>query len=81
MIKWSKQAQFTGPETAALYAPDMRAVHKALELIKKWNAAEVMDMHVRLNVPEVWRLSDSSPTRAGSRILVEPFIEGFCKCT
>lgn len=80
MIKWAKQAPpSNAPDT--LYAPDIHAVKTALDIVNKWNASGVIDIQIRINVPEVWRLSDSSPIRAGAPILVEPFIDDFCKCS
>ncbi len=78
MIKWSKHVTSLVSQVNAPFASDIRAVATALDIVAKWNAEEVSDTHVRLNVPEVWHLSTSDSPLA---VLIEPYINKFQKCT
>lgn len=79
VIKWSKHVTTLVSQTNAPFAADVRAVTSALDIVAKWNAAEISDTLVRLNVPEVWHLPSVEP---GPRaVLIEPYIAKFQKCT
>ncbi len=77
VIKWFKTGHV---ESNTFFKYDIRAVDKALEIISEFNNAEVLDQHIRLNIPDVWVFGDDSGYLAGKKVLVEPYIEDFEKC-
>lgn len=77
VTKWFKSGITFEEE---FFEQDLKAVDKALEILKKWNKGGYNDKHVQLNKPEVWTFTkDSSKKRAGSKTLVEPFIKNYQK--
>jgi len=77
VTKWFKSG-FTFEEE--FYAKDIKAVDKALEILEKWNSKGFIDKHIHLNKPEVWTFKqDARKKWAGSKTLIEPFIENYQK--
>lgn len=59
------------------FEKDIKAVHKALEIINKFNRERHIDLNIKLNTPEVWTRSSKRRDRSNSLVLVEPFIENY----
>jgi len=77
VCKWFKSG---GVFEKEFFSLDIKAVEKATDLIREWNAAGVVDKVVRMNVPEVWTFKkDSGEHWAGRKVLQEPFIENWEK--
>lgn len=74
--KWFKSGTVFSEE---FFRSDIKAVDKALEIVTKFNAAGLVDMVVRVNIPEVWKFTEGSGRWAGSMILQEPFIKNYQK--
>lgn len=69
--KWFK----TGSVFSETYfSEDIKAVHKAIDIVQEWNDEGFVDKTVRVNEAEVW-----SDTKTGEKHLVEPFIENYQK--
>ncbi|KAK3272233.1 hypothetical protein CYMTET_19457 [Cymbomonas tetramitiformis] len=60
------------------FEKDLEVVDKAIEFIDEFNQAGIIDVHVRVNRPEIWRFRQGE-RRAGQRHLIEPFIPNFEK--
>ena len=58
---------------------DIKAMHKALDLIKEWNSRNFISKVIKLNIPEVWRFESNSTIMANSKVLQEPFISNYQK--
>ena len=59
---------------------DIKAMHKARELIKLWNQRKYIDKPVRINIPEVWTFDGSCSKRwKWTKVLVEPYIKKYTK--
>lgn len=58
---------------------DIKAMDKALDLIKEWNSRHFINHIVKLNVPEVWTFDSDSSTMADSKVLQEPYIDNYQK--
>ncbi len=78
VIKWFKGGHVS---SRAYYKNDIKAVYKALEIIEQFNQSDIILQHIRLNIPEVWEFGGNSGLPVGTKILIEPFIDGFRKCT
>ena len=62
------------------YNLDIKAMHKAREIIELWNKCKYIDKPVRINIPEVWTFDDSCSTRwKWTKVLVEPYIKKYTK--
>ena len=78
VCRWFKSG---GVFEKKLFSLDIKAVEKATDLIREWNAAGVVDKVVRMDVPEVWTFTDGSGEDwAGRKVLQEPFIEDWEIC-
>ncbi|KAK4194845.1 kinase-like domain-containing protein [Triangularia verruculosa] len=72
-------------KTGAVYSSDfweldIKAVHKALEIINLFNDSKMVNVAVKLNMPTVWRFGSTWGQQwRDQRVLVEPFIEGYQK--
>ncbi|KAI8961289.1 kinase-like protein [Daldinia sp. FL1419] len=74
VVKWFK--------TGAVYEEDyftldIKAVHKALEIVNKFNELNIINKAIKINVPGVWTYQ--SGEAAGQRALCEPFIHSYQK--
>ncbi|KAM7207849.1 kinase-like domain containing protein [Naviculisporaceae sp. PSN 640] len=59
---------------------DLKAVDKALEIINLFNQLQIVNKPVIVNIPEVWTFTeDASKEWAGTKTLIEPFIENYVK--
>lgn len=77
VCKWFKTG---GVMESSYFKDDIKAVEKALDLVREWNSAGTIDKPIRLNKPEVWVFDDfASRGWAGQKVLQEPFIENFQK--
>ena len=77
VVKWFKTGAVFSEDYFAL---DIKAVHKALELVNKFNQLNIVSKFVKINVAQVWTFTkDSSGGWAGQTALCEPFIEGYQK--
>ena len=65
VCKWFKSGAVF---EATFFELDIKAVHKAVEIVKKWNAAGVINKTVRLNIPEVWQWDNGARKRAGRHL-------------
>lgn len=65
-------------ERDRFFVLDVKAVEKALNIVKRWNSRKFTDVRVSMNKAEVWRFSPGG-TRGGELNLVEPFIHGYQK--
>ncbi len=77
VIKWLKTGHV---DSNTFFRFDLKAVDKALEIIREFNQAEIMDQHIWLNMPAVWVFGGGTGYLSGKKILVEPYIEDFRKC-
>lgn len=75
VCKWFKTG---GVVEAHFYDVDLSASDEAVALITKWNTKRLIDRMVKVNLPEVWTFMPGS-TRAGRKVLQEPFIENYQK--
>lgn len=57
------------------FRKDIKAIDKALEIVRGWNCYFINDQDIVVNKAQVWDCDDNS----GEKFLVEPFIEGFVK--
>ena len=77
VCKWFKTG---GVTEAEFYALDIKAVDKALDLVRMFNERGIIDRHIRLNIPEVWTFVPSAGgSWAGKKVLQEPFIANWEK--
>ncbi|CAN8102856.1 unnamed protein product [Discula destructiva] len=52
---------------------ELSILERAQSIIDSWHAALIIDSRIMLNKAEIWA------TPGGKKVLVEPFINGFCK--
>ena len=57
---------------------ELDVVTKAMEIINKFNAENVVNPTVYLNQPEIWKVKEGS-SFAGQKVIVEPMIKNFVK--
>jgi curved DNA-binding protein CbpA len=77
VCKWFKSGTVFEDKFFSL---DMKAIDKALEIIKSWNRQGFIEKLVQINIPEVWTFETSAnATWAGAKVLQEPFIENYQK--
>lgn len=76
VVKWLRGGHSRDPTA---FAGDLDAVHRAHEIISSFNAARVIHQPVRINIPLLWVLGHQAGHQAGSRVLIEPFIDRFQK--
>lgn len=77
VVKWLKSGM-TNSRTK--FKHDLSVVDETLSITEKWNASRLIDQPIRVNIPALWRLSRDFGSFEGTRVLVEPYIEGFQKC-
>jgi len=60
---------------------DIKAMEKALALVKEWNSRSFIDKIVQVNIPQVWTFQDHGygDSWAGKKVLQEPFIDNYVK--
>lgn len=59
---------------------DLKAVDKALDIVNKFNQLRIANKPVIINIPEVWTFKeDCVGGWAGTKHLIEPFIEDYIK--
>lgn len=76
MCKWFK----TGDVYEETYfAKDLQAVDRAQEIIDAFNAQGIAAARISLNHPQVWHGTSSAGAYAGTRRLIEPFINNYRK--
>lgn len=74
VAKWFKTgAVYDG----VFYEKDIKAVDKAVDIVRAFNKAAFINDTIYVNKPEVWVYSRGK--RAGQKVLVEPFISGYTK--
>lgn len=78
VIKWFRSGHVA---SNTFFRQDIKAVAKALDIIKKFNRDGIINQHIRLNIPDVWVFGTEAGFLAGKKVLVEPYIENFGKCT
>ncbi len=61
------------------FALDIKAVHKALGLVNRFNQLKILNKTVKINVPQVWILDDAHGKWAGQKVMCEPFIQDYQK--
>ena len=54
-------------------------MNKALDIIKEWNSRNYIGKTIKLNIPAVWTFLSNSGPYAGTKALVEPFIDNYQK--
>jgi hypothetical protein len=83
VCKWFKSGKVF---ESTYFDLDIKAMDKALDLIKEWNSRCFIDQPIKLNVPEVWTFKRSavahwanSANWADTKCLQEPFIDNYQK--
>jgi hypothetical protein len=76
VCKWFKSGTTLEEE---FFADDIKAVDRALKLIEQFNAADLVDKVITLNIPEVWTFDSDSPLMGDTKVLQEPFIANYQK--
>jgi hypothetical protein len=77
VCKWFKTGQVF---ESTFFDLDIKAMNKALDLIKEWNSRNFLNETIKINIPEVWVFDNRCPNgRAGSKVLQEPFIDNYSK--
>ncbi|KAI1464367.1 kinase-like protein [Daldinia caldariorum] len=76
VVKWFKARFVYEPHH---YNLDIKAVHKALEIVNLFNNHKIINKTIRLNVPGVWIFTTASGLWAGRYVLCEPFIKNYQK--
>jgi hypothetical protein len=75
VCKWFKNGQVF---ESTFFDLDIKAMNKALDLIREWNSKRYIGAVIKINIPQVWTFAEGS-SRAGTKILQEPFIEHYQK--
>lgn len=75
VFKWFKTGAVFEDEYFTL---DIKEVDRALELVNRFNELNIANKAIKINVPSVWTYTEGS-SRAGQKVLVEPFIENYQK--
>ena len=75
VCKWFKTG---GVMEEHFYDSDLAASSEAIRLISKWNAKQLVNKMVQVNLPEVWTFNRGS-LWSGRKVLQEPFIENYQK--
>lgn len=60
------------------YATDLLTSEKAVDIISKFNKGGFVNKVIQVNLPQVWTFEQGS-SRAGQKVLQEPFIEKYQK--
>jgi hypothetical protein len=60
---------------SSFFRNDIKAVQRAAQIVKKFNALGLLNKPIYVNEPEVW-VGDAGCSLAGQRMLVEPMIKG-----
>jgi hypothetical protein len=77
VTKWFKTGSVFEEDYFTL---DIKAVHKALEMVNRFNQLNIVDKAVKINVAQVWTFTpDCNPKWAGAKTLTEPFIQNYQK--
>jgi hypothetical protein len=75
VCKWFKDGHVMEQEFFDL---DIKAMHKALDLVQAWNSKKFVGNVIKVNMPAVWQFYGSGPW-AGNMVLQEPFILNYQK--
>lgn len=75
VCKWFKTGHVM---ESTFFDLDIKAMNKALDLVKEWNSRKYVNEVIRVNIPEVWEFTPGS-RYAGHKVLQEPFIENYQK--
>ncbi|KAK4234535.1 kinase-like domain-containing protein [Achaetomium macrosporum] len=77
VTKWFKTGTVFSEDFFTL---DIKAVDRALEIVNRFNQLGIVDKTVKINVPAVWTaVDDCDDDWAGSKNLIEPFIQNYQK--
>jgi hypothetical protein len=77
VCKWFKTGQVF---ESTFFDLDIKAMNKALDLIKEWNSRNFLNNTIKINIPQVWTFQKTCQNGlAGARILQEPFIDNYKK--
>lgn len=63
----------------SFFKEDTKAVDTALKIVRRWNAARIIDKTVRVNKAEVWEWTTLGSNCKGQKTLIEPFIKNYQK--
>ncbi|PHH89493.1 hypothetical protein CDD83_5958 [Cordyceps sp. RAO-2017] len=75
-IKWFKSGAVF---EHAFFSLDIKAVHKAREIIHEFNSSRIVNKPIKINMTATWRFDENSGEYAGQSVLCEPFIENYQK--
>ena len=76
VTKWFKDGHHFEAEFFDL---DIKAVDKAIQLVREFNNQAIIGSVIRMNKPEVWTFKESAIGWAGRKTLTEPFIQNWQK--
>jgi hypothetical protein len=75
VCKWFKTGHVM---ESVFFDLDIKAMHKALDIVEQWNSHRYINQTIKVNMPAVWTFEEGS-VNAGHRVLQEPFIEKYQK--
>eukprot|EP00956_Cyclotella_meneghiniana_P014028 scaffold20770_cov60-Cyclotella_meneghiniana.AAC.1 len=75
VCKWFKSGHV---DQASFFDLDIKAMDKALDLVKEWNSKQMIEKIVMVNIPQVWTFNESG-SLGGKKVLQEPFINNYQK--
>ena len=76
VCKWFKRGHVFENE---FYTDDIKAMEKAVDLVRLWNNENIISQRIRVNVPEAWTFDAGEVFVKDTKVLVEPFIENYKK--
>lgn len=77
VCKWFKSGSVFSRD---FFTHDVKAVHKAVEIVDNFNKLVIVDRLVKVNVPEVWQFEKNAGNQwDGSMSLIEPYISNYTK--
>ena len=77
VTKWFKSGHVL---EAHYFDKDIKAVDKALDIVRAFNCEGVIRSTVKLNVPEVWTFArEAGSSWSGRKVLNEPFVDNYTK--
>lgn len=62
------------------FKDDIKCSVRAMQIVREFNAENIINIHVRVNIPEVGEFKWETGF-GGAHYLLEPFIENYDKCT
>jgi hypothetical protein len=75
VCKWFKTGHVM---ESVFFDLDIKAMHKALDIVEQWNSHGYINQTIKVNMPAVWEFTAGS-IDAGKKVLQEPFIEKYQK--